>query len=126
MSQNIKPEGLKIRKEILGAEFVEKRIAEATEFNRPLQELVTNFAFGDVWSRPGLDRKTRSMLTLAMLAALNRPNEFKLHVRGAINNGVSKTEIREVLVHASVYAGVPAAVDGFRLAAEALKELGLE
>lgn len=126
MDQKQYDQGLATRRAVLGAEYVDRAIAGATDFTRPLQEFVTAQCWGTVWNRPGLDRKTRSMLTLAMLAALNRPHEIKIHVRGAINNGVSPQEIAEILLHAGVYCGAPAAVDGFRSAAEALKEMGLE
>lgn len=115
-------EGLKVRKEVLGEEYVEKSINNATDFNRPLQELVTEYCWGEIWTRPTLSKKTRSMLNLAMITALNRPNELKLHVRGAINNGLTKEEIREVLLQAAIYCGVPAAVDSFRVAQEVLNE----
>jgi 4-carboxymuconolactone decarboxylase len=108
--------GLKVRKEVLGAEYVESSIANADEFSRPLQEFVTGFCWGTVWNRPGLPRKTRSLLNLAMLTALNRPHELRLHLRGALNNGCTKEEIREVLLQAGVYCGVPSAVDAFRTA----------
>ncbi|HUN52489.1 MAG TPA: 4-carboxymuconolactone decarboxylase [Candidatus Sulfotelmatobacter sp.] len=117
--------GLKVRREVLGAEYVDKSIATADDFNRPLQELVTEYCWGAVWDRPGLDRKTRSMLNLAMLTALNRPHELKLHVNGALNNGLSKAQIMEVLLQAAIYCGVPAAVDAFRQAREAFKERGV-
>jgi len=90
-----------------------------------MQELVTQYCWGEVWNRPGLDRRTRSLLNLAMLAALNRPHELKLHVRGALNNGVTKDEVREALLQAAIYCGVPAAIDGFRVAREAFKEAGV-
>lgn len=115
--------GLEIRKEVLGKEFVEKSFASADDFNRPLQELVTEFCWGACWGRDTLDRKTRSMLNLAMLAALNRPHELKMHVKGALRNGLSKDEIREVLLQVVIYAGVPAGVDAFRLAREAFAEV---
>ena len=117
--------GLKVRREVLGAEYVDKSIASADDFNRPLQELVTEYCWGAVWDRPGLDRKTRSMLNLAMLTALNRPHELKLHVNGALNNGLTKAQIMEVLLQAAIYCGVPAAVDAFRQAREAFKERGV-
>ena len=117
--------GLKVRREVLGADYVDKSIATADDFNRPLQELVTEYCWGAVWDRPGLDRKTRSMLNLAMLTALNRPHELKLHVNGALNNGLSKAQIMEVLLQAAIYCGVPAAVDAFRQAREAFKERGV-
>jgi 4-carboxymuconolactone decarboxylase len=114
--------GLEVRKAVLGSEFVEKSIASADDFNRPLQELVTEYCWGAVWTREGLTRKTRSMLNLAMLTALNRPHELKMHVKGALRNGVTQDEIREVLLQATIYAGVPAGVDAFRIAREALNE----
>jgi 4-carboxymuconolactone decarboxylase len=114
--------GLEIRKAVLGAEHVQKQLAAADEFNRPLQELVTEYCWGAVWTREGLPRKTRSMLNLAMLTALNRPHELKLHLRGALRNGVTKEEIREILLQAGIYAGIPAAVDAFRTAREVLNE----
>jgi 4-carboxymuconolactone decarboxylase len=117
--------GLSIRRQVLGAEFVDNAIATADDFNRPFQELVTEYCWGEVWGRPGLDRKTRSMLNLAMLSALNRPHEIKMHVRGALNNGLSKDDIREVFMQVAIYCGVPAAVDSFRIAREVFKEMGI-
>jgi 4-carboxymuconolactone decarboxylase len=114
--------GLKIRREVLGAEYVDTSIAKADDFNRPLQELVTEYCWGTVWSRPGLSRKMRSLINLAMLTALNRPHEVKLHLKGALNNGCSKEEIMEVLLQTAIYCGVPAAVDSFRLAREVFNE----
>lgn len=116
--------GLENRRAVLGADYVDNAIANADDFTRPLQELVTTYCWGDVWGRPELDRKSRSMLNLAMLTALNRPHELRLHVRGAITNGLSAIEIREILLHAAIYCGVPAAVDAFRNAREVLQELG--
>lgn len=115
--------GLRIRREVLGAEYVDKSIATADDFNRPLQELVTEYCWGEIWSRPGLNRKTRSLINLAMLTALNRPHEVKLHLKGALNNGCSKEEIMEVLLQTAIYCGVPAAVDSFRLAREVFAEI---
>jgi 4-carboxymuconolactone decarboxylase len=114
-----------VRREVLGADYVDAAIKSADDFNRPLQELVTKYCWGEIWNRPALDRKTRSMLNLAMLTALNRPHEVKLHVRGALNNGLSKEEISEVLLQAMIYCGVPAAVDSFRIAREVFKEMGV-
>jgi 4-carboxymuconolactone decarboxylase len=114
--------GLEIRKSVLGKEFVEKSIASADDFNRPLQELVTEYCWGAVWGREGLDKKTRSLLNLAMISCLNRPHELRLHIAGALTNGVSREEIREVFMQVAIYAGVPAAVDSFRVAREALNE----
>jgi 4-carboxymuconolactone decarboxylase len=124
MSKEVYEKGLAIRREVLGAEYVDNAIKNADAFNQPLQELVTEYCWGAVWGRPGLPKKTRSMLNLAMLTALNRPHELKLHVRGALKNGVSREEISEVLLQAAIYCGVPAAVDAFRTAREALKEAG--
>ena len=114
--------GLEVRKAVLGAEFVDKALSSADDFNRPLQELVTEYCWGAVWTRDGLSREIRSMLNLAMLTALNRPHELKLHVQGALRNGVTKAQIREVLLQATIYAGVPAGVDAFRIAREVLQE----
>jgi 4-carboxymuconolactone decarboxylase len=122
MAESMFDKGLKVRKEVLGAEYVEAALSSADDFNRPFQELVTEYAWGAVWGREGLPRKTRSMLNLAMLTALNRPQELKLHVRAAIRNGCTKEEIREILMHAAIYAGVPAAVDAFRVAREVIAE----
>ncbi|CDX36299.1 4-carboxymuconolactone decarboxylase [Mesorhizobium sp. SOD10] len=124
MSKDMFDKGFEIRKAVLGAEFVEKSFSSADDFNRPMQELVTEYCWGAVWGRETLDRKTRSMLNLAMLASLNRPHELKMHVKGAIRNGVTKDEIREVLLQVAIYAGVPAGVDAFRNAREALQEIG--
>jgi 4-carboxymuconolactone decarboxylase len=117
--------GLKVRREVLGADYVDKQIASADDFNRPMQNLVTEYCWGAIWNRPGLDRRTRSMLNLAMLSALNRHHEFKAHVKGAIKNGVTKQEITEVLLQVAIYCGVPAGVEHFRLAREAFKEAGV-
>ena len=114
--------GLEIRKSVLGREFVEKSFANADDFNREQQELVTEYCWGAVWGRPGLDKKTRSLLNLAMLSALNRPHELKMHVGGALRNGVSREEIKEVFLAVMIYAGVPACVDSFRIAREVFAE----
>jgi 4-carboxymuconolactone decarboxylase len=118
--------GLDVRRSVLGEEYVNKALAQADDFNRPLQELVTEYCWGAVWTRPGLPRKTRSMLNLAMLTALNRPHEVKIHLRGALRNGCTREEIMEVLLQAAIYCGVPAAVDSFRLAREVLAEVDSE
>jgi 4-carboxymuconolactone decarboxylase len=123
MSKEVLERGLEIRKAVLGREFVENAYNSADDFNRPLQELVTEYCWGAVWGREELPRKTRSMLNLAMLSALNRPHELKMHIRGALTNGVSREEIREVLLQVAIYCGVPAAVDGFRTAREVFAEL---
>lgn len=115
--------GMKNRRAVLGDSHVDASMAAADEFTQPLQQLVTEFAWGDVWDRKELPRKTRSMINLAMLTALNRPHEIKLHLRGALNNGVTKDEIREIFLHTSVYCGFPAAIDSFRLAREIFDEI---
>jgi 4-carboxymuconolactone decarboxylase len=122
MSKEMFEAGLAVRKSVLGAEFVENAIASADDFNRPLQELVTEYCWGACWTREGLSKKERSMLNLAMLTALNRPHELKMHVKGALRNGLTKEQIREVLIQTAIYCGVPAAVDAFRTAKEAIKE----
>ena len=119
-------DGLRMRKQVMGEAFVEKAFANADDFSAPLQEFVTRNAWGTVWNREGLDLKTRSMITLSMLTALGRSHEIKGHVRGALNNGVSIEEIREVLLHATVYCGVPLAIDAFRAAQEVLAELAAQ
>ena len=116
--------GLKIRRAVLGRKYVDASIKAADDFNRPFQELVTEYCWGAVWGRPGLSRKTRSLINLAMLTALNRPHEVKLHIKGALNNGVSKDEIREVLLQTAIYCGVPASLDSFRITREAFAEAG--
>ncbi len=115
--------GLAIRTEVLGREYVENAIRTADDFNRPLQELVTEYCWGAVWGREGLDRKTRSFLNLAMLSALNRPHEIEVHVRGALNNGLTRQEICEVFLQVAIYCGVPAAVDSFRVARRVFAEI---
>jgi 4-carboxymuconolactone decarboxylase len=117
--------GLKIRREVLGADFVDKAIATADDFNRPLQELVTQYCWGEIWGRPGLDRRTRSIINLAMISALNRPHEVKMHVKGAINNGLTKDDIKEIFLQVAIYCGVPAGVDSFRIAREVFQEMGI-
>jgi len=124
MNKELYEKGLAVRREVLGAEHVDNSIKTADAFNLPLQELVTEYCWGAVWGRPGLPKKVRSMLNLAMLTALGKPHEFKLHVRGALRNGVTREEISEVLLQTAIYCGVPAAVDAFRNAREALKEAG--
>jgi 4-carboxymuconolactone decarboxylase len=125
MNQELFDRGLATRREVLGAEYVDASIRNADDFNMPMQELVTQYCWGDVWNRPGLERRTRSFLNLAMITALNRPHELKLHVRGAINNGLTKDEIKEVFLQAAIYCGVPAAIDSFRTAKEVFKEMGI-
>jgi 4-carboxymuconolactone decarboxylase len=114
--------GMDARRTVLGAEYVDGSMKSANEFMMAFQHVTTEWCWGYTWTRPGLDWRTRSMLNLAMLTALNRPNELKLHVRGALNNGVTPDEIKEVLLHATVYCGIPAGLDAFKAANEILKE----
>lgn len=110
--------GLEIRRAVVGAEYVDKSLANADSFNMPMQELVTEYCWGAVWGREDLSHKTRSMLNLAMISVLNRPHELKLHINGALRNGVTREQIREVFLQVAIYAGVPAGVDSFRIARE--------
>ncbi len=116
--------GLEVRRDVLGADYVDNSVAGANDFMMTFQKLVTEWCWGVAWTRPGLDRRTRSMLNLAMLTALNRPSELRLHVRGAINNGVTVDEIKEILVQATVYCGIPAGLEAFKSANEVLLEVG--
>ncbi|HEY6864735.1 MAG TPA: 4-carboxymuconolactone decarboxylase [Burkholderiales bacterium] len=122
MSKENYDKGLAVRREVLGSDYVERQLATADDFNRPLQDLLTEYCWGAVWARPQLPRKTRSLLNLAMLSALNRSTEFKTHVRGALKNGCTKDEIREVLLQVAIYCGAPAGVEAFRLAREVFAE----
>ena len=115
--------GLRIRAEVLGKEYVENSMKNADDFNRPFQEFVSEYCWGAGWGREGLSKKERSMLNLAMIAILNRPHELKLHINGALTNGVTKDEIREIFMQVAIYAGVPVAVDSFRIAREAFAEV---
>lgn len=115
--------GLKTRREVLGGEYVDRSVGAATDFNWPMQQLVTEYCWDEVWNRPGLDRRSRSILNLGMISALNRPHELKLHVRGALNNGLSREEIQEILLQVAIYCGVPAAIDSFRVAQSAFDEI---
>jgi 4-carboxymuconolactone decarboxylase len=115
--------GLQVRREVLGAAHVDRSLAQVTEFSRPVQELVTEYCWGEVWNRPGLDRRTRSLLNLAMLTALNRMHELGVHVRGAVANGCTDEEIQETLLQTAVYCGVPAALESFRVAERVLQEV---
>ena len=125
MNQDLYDQGLKTRREVLGADYVDNAVANADEFSMPLQELTTQVAWGLIWNRPGLDRRTRSLLNLAMLTALNRPHELRLHLKGALRNGVTKEEIREVFLQAAVYCGMPAGMESFRIAREVFKAEGV-
>jgi len=118
MNQDMHARGLKNRKEVLGEAHVERSFASADDFSRPYQDLITEYCWGAVWDRPGLSRKTRSLLNIAMLTALNREDEFRLHVRAAFRNGVTRDEIREVLLQTAIYCGVPAANSAFKQARE--------
>ena len=123
MDRQMFEKGLAIRRSVLGEEYVDNAIKTADDFSRPLQELVTQYCWGEIWGRPGLDRKTRSLINLAMISALNRPHEVKMHIKGALNNGLTKDQIQEVFLQVAIYCGVPAAVDSFRLAREVVQEL---
>lgn len=127
MSSDKFDKGLKVRREVLGEEYVTKALADVDDFDRPMQELVTEYCWGTIWTRDGLPRKTRSLLNLAMLTALNRPHEVRAHVLGALNNGCTREEIMETLLQAAVYCGVPAGIDSFRTAKAVFAERdGLE
>ncbi len=115
--------GMKVRRQVMGDEFVDRALANASEFTQPLQDFITTHAWGSVWQRDGLDLKTRSLITVAMLTALGRQHELRGHLRGALNNGATPEEIREVLLHATVYCGVPLAADAFRTAEAVLAEV---
>jgi 4-carboxymuconolactone decarboxylase len=115
--------GIEIRRAVLGDNHVDRSLAQVSEFSRPVQELVTEYCWGVIWNRGGLERKTRSLLNLAMLTALNRSHELAVHVRGAINNGVTAAEVQETLLQAAVYAGAPAALESFRVAEKVLREM---
>ncbi|MBX9907967.1 MAG: carboxymuconolactone decarboxylase family protein [Beijerinckiaceae bacterium] len=116
--------GLAVRRKVLGADYVDSSLAKADDFMMGFQEITTEWCWGYAWTRPGLDHKTRSMLNLAMLTALGKPNELKLHVKGALGNGVTVDEIKEILLHATVYCGIPAGLDAFKAAHEVLKAEG--
>ena len=123
MNDDLFERGLAIRREVLGADYVDKAIAAADDFSMPMQRYVTEACWGAVWGRDGLDRRTRSLVNLAMISALNRPHELKLHVKGALNNGVTREEMREVFLQVAAYCGMPAAIDAFRAAREVLAEI---
>jgi 4-carboxymuconolactone decarboxylase len=115
--------GLEIRSAVLGAAYVNEALAKADDFTKPLQDLLTEYCWGAVWGRDGLPLKTRSMLNLAMISVLNRPNELRTHIKAALTNGVSRDEIREIFLQVAIYAGMPAAVDSFRIADDAFAEV---
>jgi 4-carboxymuconolactone decarboxylase len=126
MSQEQYEAGLKCRTEVLGEEYVKKSLAGADDFNRDFQRLLTEYCWGGTWARGVLEKRDRSILNLGMIAALNRPHEFKLHFRGAINNGLSLQELREILMQIAIYCGAPAGIDAFRLAREVLADMGID
>jgi 4-carboxymuconolactone decarboxylase len=126
MSDELFEQGLRIRKAVLGEAYVERSLAAADEFSMPMQEMVTRNCWGDVWNRPGLERAQRSLINLAMISALNRPHELKVHVRGAINNGVTREEIQEVFLQVAIYCGAPAGLESFRLAREVFADMERE
>ena len=115
-------QGLKTRREVLGAEYVDKAMAASDDFNKPFVDLLNTYCWNDIWNRPGLPRKTRSVLNLGMLCALGKEHELKLHIRGSLNNGLTKDEIKEVFLQVAIYCGVPAAVVAFRCAKEVFAE----
>ncbi len=116
--------GLAVRRAVLGGEYVDASIARADDFTVDFQKLVTEYCWGEVWTRKGLSRRDRSLLNIAMLTALNRGNELRLHLRGAINNGLTRDEIKEALLQTGIYCGIPACLDAFKVASEVLKEMG--
>ncbi|MAY89349.1 MAG: 4-carboxymuconolactone decarboxylase [Pseudooceanicola sp.] len=118
--------GLEIRREVLGAAHVNRSLDAADDFTAPVQRLVTEYCWGEIWGRPGLPREMRSVINLAMLSALNRPHEVRLHVRGAINNGLSRETIQEIILQVAIYCGVPAALDSMKVCAEVFKEMDAE
>ena len=118
--------GLKTRREVLGAEYVDRSLEQADDFSWAVQQLTTEWCWDGTWNRPGLDRRSRSILNLGMLAALNRPHELRVHIRGALTNGLTKDELKEIFLHIGTYCGVPAAMDSFRIAREVFKEMGID
>ena len=123
MDHELRDQGLQKRRKVLGAEYVDKSFATADDFNRPFQEFLTEYCWGAIWTRPGLPPKTRSMLLLAMLPALNRAHELKLHIVGALNNGVTRDEMREIFMQVAAYCGAPAGVEAFKVAREVFADL---
>ncbi|TCU34799.1 carboxymuconolactone decarboxylase family protein [Rhizobium azibense] len=118
-------QGLATRREVMGDAYVDAALGKATDFTWPMQQLVTEYCWNEIWNRPGLDRRARSILNLGMISVLNRPHELKGHVRGAINNGLTKEEIQEIFLQVAIYAGVPAGIDSFRNAQEVFNEMGI-
>ncbi|AAM54965.1 MULTISPECIES: carboxymuconolactone decarboxylase family protein [Rhizobium] len=117
--------GLATRRQVMGDAYVDAALGKATDFTWPMQELVTEYCWDNIWNRPGLDRRARSILNLGMIAVLNRPHELRGHIRGAINNGVTKQEIQEIFLQVAIYVGVPAGIDSFRHAQEVFTEMGI-
>jgi 4-carboxymuconolactone decarboxylase len=126
MNQELFDKGMAIRREVLGDAYVDRALANMNEFNKPLQEMVTQYCWGALWGREGFSKRDRSVVNIAIIATLNRSHELKAHIRGALNNGLSKDEIAEILLQVGVYTGIPAAVDSFRLANETFKEIDAE
>jgi 4-carboxymuconolactone decarboxylase len=126
MSQELYEAGLAVRKEVVGADIVDATLASADEFTQPMQDFVTEFCWGAVWTRPGIDRRSRSILNIGMLAAANRPDELAGHIKGALTNGLSKQEIQELLLQISIYLGMPAGLGAFRVAKKVFDEMGIE
>jgi 4-carboxymuconolactone decarboxylase len=123
MAEGAFEKGMALRKQVLGADYVERSMANADDFSRPMQELSTEYCWGTIWTRPGLSLRDRSLLNIGMISALNRPHELKLHIRAALSNGLSRDEIREVLLQVAVYCGIPAGMASFQLAREVFSEL---
>jgi 4-carboxymuconolactone decarboxylase len=125
LNKELFDQGLKIRREVVGDAYVDASFKAMDEFNRPMQELVTQYCWGDVWARPGLDRRSRSLMNLAMIAALNRPDELQAHIRGALNNGVTKDEIKEAFLQVAIYCGMPAGLGSFKAARAVFQDMGI-
>jgi 4-carboxymuconolactone decarboxylase len=123
MDQATYDKGMKIRRAVLGDDYVDKATANIDDFTEDFQKMVTTYCWGEIWGREGLDRRTRSIINLAMISALNRPHELAAHLRGALNNGLTRAEIKEILLQVGIYAGVPAMVDSFRIAKQVLGEI---
>jgi 4-carboxymuconolactone decarboxylase len=125
LNKELFDQGLKIRREVVGDAYVDASFKAMDDFNRPMQELVTQYCWGDVWARPGLDRRSRSLMNLAMIAALNRPDELQAHIRGALNNGLTKDEIKEAFLQVAIYCGMPAGLGSFKAARAVFQDMGI-